>query len=195
MALVSVSERVRGESLLPGSTGRLTINNGAKLVLTGNALSTPENVRNTFLAIGGRLATASGNGTVSVSGNGSEIIVQGTDALIGIGRGAGVTGSLTVSDRGRVASTNLVVGETGGSGELALDNGRLALTGHRSGNLDTGAGMTVGRGVGANGTMTLSNGARVTIASDKFNGGMSVGGDQFVSGGSGVVSLKGGSSI
>jgi T5SS/PEP-CTERM-associated repeat protein len=185
-----------GVGRFAGATGTLTVSGGGQLVLQGNALSTPANSRTTSLAIGGNSgAVAGGTGTVTVSGAGSAIRVQGVDAFIGVGRGAGASGTLNVSNQGTVTSTSLTVGETGGTGTVTLNNGTVALGGVRTDVANLGAGITVGRGTGAIGQLNLGNGSVFTITNDVFSGGMSVGGDQFVTGGTGTVALSGGSSL
>lgn len=178
-----------------GSTGELLINNGGKLLMTGNALSSPGVDRVTNLSIGGHSSTLPGTGTATVTGLGSQINVGGLNAFIGVGRGPGASGALSILDHGAVFSTSLLIGDTGGTGAVAIDKALLALSGYRSDSSNIGAGTTIGRGVGGNGTLTLNNGARLTIENNTLAGGMSVGGDQFTSSGSGVVSLNGASSI
>jgi T5SS/PEP-CTERM-associated repeat protein len=77
--------------------------------MTGNAVSTQANGRNTSMNIGGRSGTAAA-GTATVTGAGSEIIVQGNDAQINVGREAGGNGTLNVFAGGKVSSTSLAVG-------------------------------------------------------------------------------------
>ena len=178
-----------------GSSAQLLISAGGRLLMTGKAVSTPGFDRVTNLSIGGRSSTLPAKGTVSVTGLGSEINVGGLNAFIGIGRGPGGSGTLNVLDQSRVFSTSMLIGETGGTGKVAIDNATVALSGFRSDSSNVGAGTTIGRGVGGNGTMTLSNGARLTIENNTLAGGMAIGGDQFVTGGTGVVSLSGGSAI
>ena len=179
----------------PGTTsGQLTVSNGGKLLLTGNALSTVADSRTTSLNIGGRFS-GSGTGTATVTGAGSEIILSGNDGHIGVGRSAGSSGTLNVLDQGRVASTSLTIGHDA-NGSVTIDNGTIALSGFRTDATPTvGAGLTVGRGAAGSGALTLSNGARLTIDNNTLAGGMSIGGDSYFSGGSGVVALSGGSAI
>lgn len=177
----------------PGSTsGLLTIANGAKLLLTGNAVSTPTDARITSLNIGGRGAdnvATPGTGTVTVTGAGSEIRLSGYDRFIGVGRGARGSGTLNVLDQALVTTTSMSVGEST-TGVVNIDNAQLLLTGFRSSIAGLGAGMSFG-GVGGNGVMTLANSANLVVQNDTFANGIGVGGDQFVSGGSGAVSLTG----
>ncbi len=179
-----------------GATGSLTVSGGGQLVMQGNALSTVANSHDTTLLIGGQNgATAGGTGTATVTGTGSAIRVQGVDAFIGVGRGAGASGTLNVTNQGTVNATSMLVGETGGTGTVTLNNGTVALSGVRTDNVNLGAGITVGRGTGGSGQLNLGSGSVFTITNLVSPGGMAVGGDQFVGGGTGVVSLSGGSSI
>ena len=179
----------------PGSTGELRVSGGGKLLMTGNALSSPGVNRVTNLSIGGTSSTLPGRGMVTVTGPGSEINVGGQNAFIGVGRGPGASGALSILDHGAVFSTSLLIGDTGGAGSVSIDNATLGLSGYRSDSSNVGAGTTIGRGTGGNGTLTLNNGARFTIENNTLAGGMSIGGDQFASGGSGVVSLNSASAI
>ena len=179
----------------PGtSSGTLNVEAGGKLVMTGNAVSTLANSRTTNLNIGGRSGTA-GTGTATVTGTGSEIIVQGNDAYIGVGREAGSTGTLNVLAGGKVSSTSLAIGISA-TGTVNIDNATVELSGFRT-NTDpvTGAGMTVGRGPGSNAALNMSNGAVMTITPTTYTSGFAVGGDSFLGGGTGAVTMSGGSSI
>ena len=173
--------------------GELLVSAGGKLVLTGNAVSTATDGRATSLNIGGRSGFAA-KGTATVTGAGSEIVVQGYDAVITVGREAGGIGTLNVLAGGKVSSTSLAVGISG-TGTVNINNATVALSGHRTDSSAVGAGTTIGRGTGGNGTLTMSNGAVLTITPTVINGGMAVGGDQFLSGGTGTVTMSGGSSI
>ena len=173
--------------------GALLIKAGGKLILTGNAVSTTTNGRTTGLNIGGRNGTA-GNGSATVTGAGSEIRVGGYDAYIGVGRTVGSTGTLQVLDQAKVSSTNFAIG-VDAIGTVTVDNALIALSGHRTDSSNVGAGSTVGRGTNGVGQLNLSNGAQFTIAPDVLLGGMSIGGDQFLAGGSGSLVMSGGSAI
>ncbi len=179
----------------PGTTsGEMTVSNGGKLLLTGNAVSTVADSRTTSLNIGGRSGTP-GRGVATVTGAGSEIVLSGYDTLINVGREVGSSGTLNVLDHGRVASTSLAIGASV-LGTVIVDNASIALNGYRTDLTPvTGAGTTVGRGVSGHGVLTLTNGARLTIENNTLSGGMSIGGDSYLSGGSGTVTLSGGSSI
>ena len=173
--------------------GTLMVQAGGKLILTGNAVSTAANGRTTGLNIGGRSGTA-GNGTATVTGTGSEIRLSGYDAYIGVGRSVGSTGTLQVLDQAQVSSTSLAIGVEA-TGTVTIDNATVALSGHRTDSSNVGAGATVGRGATGNGQLNLSNGAQFTITPDVLAGGMFIGGDLFLAGGSGQLTLSGASAI
>lgn len=178
----------------PGTaSGTLLVSDGGKLILSGNAVSTPTNGRVTGLNIGGRRGTA-GNGTATVTGAGSELIVQGFDAHLGVGYSVGSTGVLNVLNQAKVSSTSMTVGADA-IGTVNVDNGWIALTGHRTDSSNVGAGITVGRGANGVGTLNLANASSLKIDATVLSSGMAVGGDQFLSGGVGTVTLSGGSSI
>ncbi|HSW09005.1 PEP-CTERM sorting domain-containing protein, partial [Aquabacterium sp.] len=179
-----------------GSPGQLSISNGGQLLLTGNALSTPTDTRVTALHIGGRSNTSANHlGSASVSGTGSQILLNGADALINVGRGPGSVGTLDVTSGGHVGSISLVVGAFG-NGSVSLDGGSIALSGQRTDSTNVGAGMTIGRGTGGVGVMTLANGSSLSFQNNgTLDIGFSVGGDGFASGGTGTLLVSGGSSI
>jgi hypothetical protein len=114
--------------------GVLNITGGGQLLLMGDAVSTVDFTRRTSLFIGGSGdATIGGRGIASVSGAGSQIVVSGSDAYIGIGHGPLASGHATVSNQGRLAATILGVGNFSGTGVLRLDNATVDLAGQFSG--------------------------------------------------------------
>jgi len=179
------------------TTGTLTVEQGGKLILSGNSSSTVANARSTVFNVGGGVARnpAAGRGTATIKGADSELVVQGVDGLINVGRNTGSTGTLNVQDGAKVSSTSLAVGISG-TGTVNIDNASIALSGNRT---DTepsvGAGSTFGRGVGGDGTLDMKNGASFTITPTVSNGGLNFGGDVFLSGGAGKLTMSGGSSI
>lgn len=177
-------------------TGNLSISNGGQLLLQGDAVSVPGATRSTSLIIGGVGETNSGGtGTATVSGQGSRIVVAGSDPFIGVGIGAGSVGTLSVQDKGSVSGLSVSVGRSSGVGMAAFDNATLTLTGQQTGTPTTGANLSVGLG-GGTGVLNLSNNARVQIANTgTANTGMNIGGAGTFSGGSGLVTMSGGASI
>lgn len=144
-----------------GSIGYLTVENGGKLLLTGNAVSTVTDSRTTFLGIGGNSdVNPGGIGYASVSGLGSEIRLSGVDTFISVGR-AGSTGTLTISDKGLVAAIGMNVGRVG-TGFLTMNDGRIEFAGQQTGNNLSGAFLSIGQR-GGTGIASLTNGSRVTL--------------------------------
>lgn len=177
-----------------GSIGTLSVSNGGKLLLTGNAVSTVADPRTTFLGIGGNSDTvAGGTGYAFVSGLGSEIRVSGSDAFISVGR-AGSIGLLSIADKGLVAATNMNIGRVG-VGYLTMDNGSLEMSGQQTGNILAGAALTIGNR-GGTGIAALANGSRVTITNLGTSGaGLYLGGTVPNPLGNGSLSMTGGSRI
>ncbi len=178
-----------------GSSGQLTISNGGKLLMAGNAVTSLTAQRYTGLIIGGRSQTdAGGNGQALVTGLGSEIRLTGTDAYVSVGRGPSGTGSLALANQGHLESTGLDVGWAGGHGTMTLDNATARLSGgpYVDGG---GAGVTVGAGTGSVGALTLSNGSKITITSSTAPFGMNVGGGRTFNDGTGTLTLQSGSTL
>lgn len=179
---------------LSGSMGTLTVDNGGKLLLTGNAVSTVTDSRTTYLGIGGNSDVDPGGiGYATVSGLGSEIRVSGSDAFIAVGR-AGSIGYLTLADKGLVAATDMSVGRVG-TGYLIMDNGVLEMSGQQTGNILAGAALTLGNR-GGTGMASLANGSRVTITNPGTSGaGLYLGGTPQGPLGTGTLVMTGGSRI
>ena len=178
-----------------GSTGQLSVTAGGKLTLTGNALTSLDDRRSTGLLIGGRNeVTVGGNGQALISGLGSEVRVQGTDAYVSVGRGSGSVGRLDIADRGHLESTGIDVGRAGGNGTLVMDDATARFSGAPF--VDgAGPGMTIGFGTGSVGNVTLRNGSKISLHGDLSSFGMNVGGFTNLNGGTGGLALESGSMI
>jgi T5SS/PEP-CTERM-associated repeat protein len=180
-----------------GGTGELAISAGGKLLLQGNALSTPTFGRGTNLNIGGYSDTVvSGNGTATVTGPGSALRVQGVDAFIAVGRNG--TGTLGLTNQALLETTVINVGRAAnGNGTLTMDNSTMLLSGQYTGN-PYSAGLALGSGNGSVGRATITNGSLVTITNmGSLGAGIYLGGLQ-ISGldrGEGELTLSGGSQI
>lgn len=174
-------------------SGRLLIAGGGQLHLEGGAASTPDFGRGTALLIGGDYSWAPGGGTglATVEGSGSLLQVGGADALVGIGYGPQAMGRLTLRDGGRLQSTILVAGEGGGTGVLSLQGASLALAGHHSGGLQSGAALVVGTGMGSVGHFSASDGSLITVSNPgSGGGGVTIGGTRSTAGGDGTMTLQ-----
>ena len=144
--------------------GSLDITQGGQLVLQGNAVSTVADARSTTLFIGGIGADTAGGGKglALVSGAGSAIKVQGSDAYIAVGIGPGANGQLAIKDQGLVEATIMNVGRNA-VGVLAMDGGVLNLSGQYSGGAQYGAAMSIGIRGGV-GVASLLNGSVLTLS-------------------------------
>ena len=178
-----------------GSSGELRVSDGGKLLMTGNAITSLADQRYTGLVIGGRTQNVAGGvGHASITGLGSEVRMSGTDAYVSVGRGAGSQGFLDVLNKGHLESTGLDVGWTAGTGTMTINDATVRLSGGPF--VDGGgAGMTIGAGTGSVGTVALNNAARISLSSDSAPFGINVGGFRTLAGGSGTLTMAGGSVI
>jgi hypothetical protein len=203
---------LRADSVVPGggaseaqnpvvSIGRLgngtmTLSAGGRLVVEGNAVSTAAATRSTVLNVGGFAETGSGGtGLLRITGAGSEAVMSGSDAFVGVGRGAGSTGTLVLEDQGRLASQIVHIGRGGGNGTLTMNGGRMDLAGQQTGG--SLAGATLGVGLGGTGTAALSNGSVVSISNSGGTAATNllIGGSGAFPGGAGSMTLTGNSRI
>lgn len=182
-----------------GGVGGLAVTNGALLQMNGNGSSTPTVFNTNQLRIGGDGGSLAGTGIVTVSGSGSRIELNGNaDRFVFIGGNTGATGTLDISGGGYVSALFALVGHEGGTGTLNLDGGTLSLKGVGSGPMSNGigAGLGVGRGTGSLGTLSMVNGSSLVIDAEAgVNGGISVGGTPTAPGGTGSMSVLGGSTV
>lgn len=189
-----------GVSVGRQGTGVLNLTAGAKLQLQGNAVSTVAASRSTVVNIGGIAdsgGTLGGTGVALVSGAGTELTVAGSDPFLGVGRGAGAVGVLTVADSAVVRGQSMAVGRSGGMGTLTLNGGSIHLSGQQTGNNLAGANLAIGAG-GGTGVVTMSNNAllRIDNAGGTVSSGVAIGGVFGASpGGQGVLSMSSGARI
>ena len=182
-----------------GSTGSVTIGAGGKLLLTGNALSTPAFERTTYLGIGGTSDNAAGGtGSLSITGAGSEARLTGTDAFVSVGRNG--TGTLNLSNGALLAATSINVGRGAtatsvGNGTMTMNAAKVELNGFFTNSVGSGASLSVGNR-GGTGSLSMSNASTVTVtnlspAGASFN----LGGTTPNPLGTGTLNMSGGSSI
>lgn len=178
-------------------SGELTITQGGKLLMDGQAIATVADSRFTSLYIGGAgTTTPGGKGIATVSGAGSEIKLTGSDTNIAVGWGPQAVGQLSVTDLGKVSATGMNVGGAGSTGVLKLDNGRLEFAGQFTGGTVTGAFLAIGNGGGGIGVATMANGSVVNIGNQGVDGaGVFLGGTGNYPGGDGSLTMTGGSQI
>ncbi len=178
-----------------GSTGTLTVRNGGKLQLTGNAVSTVADSRSTTFQVGGTSDTvAGGTGTAFISGPGSEVRVEGADSFVGVGRGG--NGTLTMTDQALLVTLGVSIGRgAAGVGLLNMDHSTMSLSGQQTGTFLSGANLSVGLG-GGTGTALIGNGSVVTISNTGSAGAsFNLGGTSVFPLGNGQLTLSGASRI
>jgi hypothetical protein len=138
---------------------------------------------------------AGGNGVALLTGAGSEIRLSGSDAFVGVGRGAGATGALTIADQATLTGRTIAVGRSGGVGTLLVDAATVTLSGQQTGNFLSGANLSVGSG-GSTGLATITNGSHVDITNLGTSGAsVTVGGNSIFPFGNGMLTVSGGSHI
>ena len=171
-----------------GSSGTVDVS-GAGSVLVIN--STGGSARTPYLQIGD-----GGIGQMTIN-NGGSVSVQGTgERDFVVGNSSTGSGSLNVTTGGQIAASWFAVGNNGGSGVATINNGSVILDGvvNFNGGL-IGAGVRVGRGIGANGVLNLENGTVVSINNSAASSSVILGGTSVLPGGTGTLNMSGGSSI
>ena len=122
--------------------------------------------------------TISDGATVSVLGNGQRNFTVTNTAT-----GSGV---LTMTNGATIVASRFAVGDNGGSGTATIDNSTVNLDGVIFNNgLDqgpNGAGVRIARGVGANGLLTMQNGAAININNTIDNANVILGGTSVLAG-------------
>lgn len=175
--------------------GVLLIKQGAVMSVNGQATSTATDLRISTLEIGRSQGSLAGTGVALVSGAGSLLKVQGNDARLVVGLGSNGSGQLQVRDQARLETTLLHIGSSGGMGQMRVDQADVNLSGQWTSE-DSGAGMTIGRGLGSSGQVQMSNGARLMISNFGTAGaGLSLGGNKHWDFGTGLLTVSGGSQI
>jgi T5SS/PEP-CTERM-associated repeat protein len=180
-----------------GSTGTLDINGGGKLLMHGEAVSTPTFERTTYMGIGGTGDTsAGGTGTVNVRGAGSEIRITGTDAYATVGRGNNGNGTLNLSDGALFEATSINVGRgVGSNGTMTMDAATVQLGGQFTNAVGAGASFSIGNR-GGSGSLWMSNGSTATVTNPGTAGAsFNIGGTSSNPLGSGTVTMSGASQI
>jgi len=170
-----------------GAVGNVTVSGaGSSILITssGSATTTP-----TFVVGNGGIGqmTISNGATVSLLGLGERDFTVNNS-------GTG-SGTLTMSNNASVIASRFAVADNGGSGTATIDHSSIQLDGVVNFNGLIGAGLRVGRGVGADGTLNLQNGSTVTIANSTDSASVILGGTAALAGGTGHLNMSGGSSI
>lgn len=163
------------------TSGAVEVRNGATLRLNGSSEADEYSGINVGTITSGA-TSSNGTGSIAVMGSGSRLEVNGGVGFMNVGRGNGMTGSVTVSDSGFVGGNGtetglyfLTVGGGGGTGTAIVTgtgsllrlNGRNSTTNSDPTSISAaGAFLSVGRGAGGSaghGTMNVTAGGSVVI--------------------------------
>lgn len=184
-------------------TGTLTVSGGGRVEVNSLHTSVPNLGASVYLPgdlsnfdIGRSTTGAATNGTVTVTGAGSQLLMTGAaDALMQVGRGVNATGILNILNGGQTRSSLVFVGTESGTGVLTMNGGQMVIDGTLNGGPSAGggAGLGVARG-GGTGVANITNGSTISISS--ANGSfVSIGGSGVGPGGNGTINLSGGSTL
>jgi T5SS/PEP-CTERM-associated repeat protein len=175
------------------STGSMSVLNGGLVQMTGPAGNTPVSGTGSItINVGGTTTVGgtAGTGSLTVSGAGSTIDMTGVNnRFIGVGRGAGSSGTFTVGSGATINTQAFSIGD-GGSGVMNMSGGTINLSGITA---STGTGgFTVGR-AGGTGSISMTGGV---INLNNPVGGFTVGGSNaFAGAGSGSIAMSNGAQI
>ncbi|MCA0241782.1 MAG: hypothetical protein LCI02_13060 [Proteobacteria bacterium] len=184
--LVRNAAQTGSQALLGAGSGRNTsgsveVRNGAVMKLDGSSAPSLYSGIN-LAAVTAGSTTSNAHASLTVTGAGSRVEVDGGVGFLNVGRGNGASAALTVSDGGVITSsgterglTYLTIGNGGGTGSATISgtgslvrlNGRNSATNTEpSAVLNAGAFLAVGTaagGSGGHGTMTINNGGRLEV--------------------------------
>ncbi len=165
-----------GQSL---GNGTMSLASGSKA--TANAFNIGGN-SDTVGAVGG-------TALVTVSGFGSELKADGATGFIGVGRNG--TGTLNVTDSGKVSAIVLSLGRSGGTGTLNATNATIQLAGQQTTGALAGPALIIGQG-GGTGTMNMHNSTvsmQNALPSGSNGASLNLGGTVLLPGGSGTLNM------
>ncbi len=139
--------------------------NGTVNILNGGLLQTSvSSATENHIGDGTSSTDPTGIGTVNISGK--NALGTGSSWTIGpqgeltVGYMTGGTGTITISDGGKLsfqnAASQVLIGYQGGTGTVIVDGAGATL--------DSASGITLGEGAGSTGTLTVSNGGAVNAA-------------------------------
>lgn len=172
-------------------TGTVTVSGAGSSIVVESTAATP---MTPYVIVGNGatgIMTISDGAAVSVLGNGQRNFTVGNTAT-----GSGL---LNMSNGATIVASRFAVGDNGGTGTATIDNSTINLNGVVFNNgLDDGplgANVRVGRGVGANGLLTLQNGAVINIDNTIENSSVILGGTNVLPGGTGTLNMSGNSRI
>jgi fibronectin-binding autotransporter adhesin len=153
------------------SEGDVQVLSGSKIYLEAinNTLTSASAAEDVAIQIGGRGSESTGgDGSLTISGVGSDVAVESTDAFVSVGNAG--TGFLEVSDSGRLRifgepgfqqyATLNVAHRAGGQGVAEINNGTVLIGNDGSSStIDSlQSRLRIGDAAGASGTLTMTGG-------------------------------------
>ena len=173
------------------ASGTVTVSGAGSSIVVSSTSSSPVTPYVIVGNGGNAQMTISDGATVSVLGNGQRNVVVG-NALTG-------TSVLTMSNGATLVASRLGVADNGGTGTVTIDHSTVNLDGVVFNNgLDQGpfgASVRIARGDGANGLLTMQNGAVMNISNTLQGSSINLGGTSVLPGGTGTLNMSGNSSI
>ena len=182
-----------GLRLAEGSGSSGTVNVDAASILIS---STGGNANTPYVVIG-----EGGIGQMTVS-NGGTVLVQGSGQRnFIVGNASAGSATLNVNSGAEISASWFAVGNNGATGTATINNATVNLDGvvyfndPVLGNVSLGAGLRVGRGIGASGILNLEDGAVVNINNSIADSSVILGGTGALAGGTGTLNMSGASEI
>lgn len=170
------------------ATGRVDVAGAGSAIVVS---STGGGTAHPYVVLGSR-----GSGQMSIR-DGASVSVQGVSQRnFVVGWGAGGTGTLNVTNGGRINASYFGVSEQGASATATIDGSSVNLDGTVLYNgMQLGAVVGVGLGSGGTGTLNLQNGAAINIDNSLPYSSVLIGGTVKFTGGTGTLNMSGGSTI
>jgi T5SS/PEP-CTERM-associated repeat protein len=172
-----------------GVTGAATVSGvGSSVVVSSTSAGTDASPYVIVGNGGDAQMTISDGATVSILANGQRNVIVSNTAT-----GSGV---LTMTNGAQIVASRFAIADNGGSGTATLDHSSVNLDGVIFFNgAPIGAGVRVGRGVGANALLTMQNGAVININNTIDSASVILGGTSSLAGGTGTLNMSGASAI
>ena len=172
-----------------GVTGAVTVSGAGSSIVVSSTSGSTDTVPAVLVGNGGTAhMTISDGATVSILGAGERNFTVNNAAT-----GSGV---LDMTNGSQIIASRFAVADNGGTGIATIDHSTINLDGVIIfQGVPQGAGLRVARGVGANGTLTLQNGAVVNINNTLDSASVILGGTAALAGGTGTLNMASGSAI
>jgi T5SS/PEP-CTERM-associated repeat protein len=172
-----------------GTTGNVSVAGVGSSIVVSSTSGSTATTPSVFVGNGGNAQmTISDGATVSVLGAGERNFTVNNAAT-----GSGV---LNMTNGAQIVASRFAVADNGGTGTATIDHSTINVDGVIFFNgAPIGAGVRVGRGVGAVGVLNLQNGAVINVNNSIDSASVIMGGTSSLAGGTGTLNMSGGSSI